>query len=170
MCCVHLRGPARRVYVFNNLFSFGKKLPSCLYCKLSVMRCLYYHVIHTKIIGDVLNNFFPGQKVIMVILGNLSSPRCLKYHAIYTKFIKGMFQQNFPPRVKNLSWCLVIAVHMFSCYLHIKMPGEGGILPCYLHRRYRSIFSKKNPYGQSYHGVSTSVIRCALRILPSIYT
>ena len=32
---------------------------------------------------------------------------------------------------------------MFSCYLHIKMPGEGGILPCYLHRRYRSIFSKK---------------------------
>ena len=152
-------------------FPLVKKLPSCLYCKLSVMRCLYYHVIYTKIIGDVLNNFFPGQKVIMVILGNLSSPQCLKYHAIYTKFIRGMFQQiPLPPRVKNLSWCLVIAVHMFSCYLHIKMPGEGGILPCYLHRRYRSIFSKKNPYGQSYHGVSTSVIRCALRILPSIYT
>ena len=27
----------------------------------------------------------------------------------------------------------------------IKMPGEGGILSCYLHRRYRSIFSKKIP-------------------------
>src|SRR4051812_27260417 len=101
MCCVYLRGPARRVYVFNNLFSFGKKLPSCLYCKLSVMRCLYYHVIHTKIIGDVLNNFFLGEKVIMVILGNLSSPPCLKYHAIYTKFIRGMFQQNFPPWSKT---------------------------------------------------------------------
>ena len=137
--------------------------------KLSGLRCINYHVIHTKIIGDVLNNSFPGQKAIMVILGNLSSPQCLKYHAIYTKFIRGMFQQNSPPRVKNLSWCLVIAVHMFSCYLHIKMPGEGGILPCYLRRRCRSIFSKKNPYGQSYHGVSTSVIRCALRILPSIY-
>ena len=61
------------------------------------MRCLYYHVIHTKIIGDVLNNFFPGQKVIMVILGNLSSPQCLKYHAIYTKFIRDMFQQQIPP-------------------------------------------------------------------------
>ena len=57
----------------------------------------------------------------------------------------GMFQQQIPPppRVKNLSWCLVIAVHMFSCYLQIKMPGKGGILPCYLHRRYRSIFSKE---------------------------
>ena len=56
-----------------------------------------------------------------------------------------MFQQQIPPPpwVKNLSWCLVIAVHMFSYYLHIKMPGEGGILPCYLHRRYRSIFSKQ---------------------------
>ena len=73
-------------------FRLVKKLPSCLYCKLSVMRCLYYHVIYTKIIGDVLNNFFPGQKVIMVILGNLSSPQCLKYHAIYTKFIRGMCQ------------------------------------------------------------------------------
>ena len=81
----------------------------------------------------------------MVILGKLSTPQCLKYHAIYTKFIRSMFQQNFPPWIKNLSWCLVIAVHMFSCYLHMKIPEEGGIVPCYVHRRYRSILKKIFP-------------------------
>ena len=68
----------------------------------------------------------------------------LKISCYLRKTYQGYVSANSPPRVKNLSWCLVIAVHMFSCYLHIKMPGEGAILPCYLHRRYRSIFSKKN--------------------------
>ena len=65
-------------------------------------------------------------------------------HKIYQGYVSATNLPP-PPRVKNLSWCLVIAVHMFSYYLHIKMLGEGGILPCYLHRRYRSIFSKKIP-------------------------
>ena len=63
-------------------------------------------------------------------------------HKIYQGYVSAT--NSTPPWVKNLSWCLVIAVHMFSSYLHIKIPGEGGIVPCYLHRRYRSIFSKKN--------------------------
>ena len=69
----------------------------------------------------------------------------LKISCYLHKIYQGYVSAKFPPIVKNLSWCLVIAVHMFSCYLHIKIPGEGGIVPCYLHRRYRSIFSKKIP-------------------------
>lgn len=34
------------------------------------------------------------------------------------------------------------SAYVFILFTH-KMSGEGGILPCYLHRRYRSIFSKK---------------------------
>src|SRR4051812_16405020 len=69
---------------------------------------------------------------------------------LFTQNLSGVcFQQiTLPPPSQKLIMVFSyrrFAVHMFSCYLHIKMPGEGGILPCYLHRRYRSIFSKKIP-------------------------
>ena len=44
----------------------------------------------------------------------------LKISYYLHKIYQGYVLANSSPRVRNLSWCLVIAVHMFSCYLQIK--------------------------------------------------
>ena len=109
MRSVHPRGPrARRVYVFNNLVSFDKKVTI-----MFILQVIGYAVL---ILSCYLHKIYQGYV--------LANPP--------------------PPTGQKLMMVFSYRIHIFSCYLHIKMPGEGGILPCYLHRRYRSIFQKKS--------------------------
>jgi len=62
------------------------------------------------------------------------------------------------------------SAYVFMLYTHKNARGGRYTTVLFTQKILEYLFKKKNPYGQSYHGVSTSVIRCALRILSSIYT
>lgn len=80
-------------YIFQQLFF---KVTMVFVCKLSGLRCVYYHAIYTENYRGVFSTtFFPGKKVTMTFVCELSIPRCVIYHVIYLEFTGICLQQKF---------------------------------------------------------------------------